>query len=37
MPDTFAHAADVFGASDEFTLTTLFGRSTASAATFRTI
>jgi uncharacterized protein YbbC (DUF1343 family) len=25
MPDTFAHAADVFGASDEFTLTTLFG------------
>lgn len=25
MPDTFAHAADVFGASDEFELTTLFG------------
>ena len=25
MPDTFAHAADVFGARDEFTLTTLFG------------
>ncbi len=25
LPDTFAHEADVFGASDEFTLTTLFG------------
>jgi uncharacterized protein YbbC (DUF1343 family) len=25
MPDTFAHAADVFGAHEEFTLTTLFG------------
>ncbi len=25
MPDTIAHAADVFGARDEFTLTTLFG------------
>ncbi len=25
MPDTFAHAADVFAANDNFTLTTLFG------------
>ncbi len=25
MPDTFVHAADVFGARDEFQLTTLFG------------
>ena len=25
MPDTFAHAADIFGSRDEFTLTTLFG------------
>ncbi|MEP6944733.1 MAG: DUF1343 domain-containing protein [Acidobacteriota bacterium] len=25
MPETFAHAADVFGARDEFELTTLFG------------
>ncbi len=25
MPDTFAHAADVFGAREEFALTTLFG------------
>ena len=25
MPDTFVHAADVFGGHDEFTLTTLFG------------
>ncbi len=25
MPDTFAHAADVFGARNEFELTTLFG------------
>ena len=25
MPDTFAHAADVFGVRDEFGLTTLFG------------
>ncbi|MFZ1701961.1 MAG: DUF1343 domain-containing protein [Pyrinomonadaceae bacterium] len=25
MPDSFAHAADIFRSSDEFTLTTLFG------------